>query len=449
MKINERTMFGQTVYDVLEQGPDGRSHVDRTIYVPFVKVALPDCRTVYIIYDEDMRPISSIYRFLNEKGHAGTSQNTLERKVTSLRYLVAFCELHFLRDFHIPEHLCPAFIDFIYGEPRRMSSSVRGHFLDIVSFFRFLRYDSSSEPLMEFDGKTVIQMGADGLSHPVKMRSYRYSPAVNHDKNKLCPLHVSVHEYYKLLKVIKDAGDFTVCIMVTLEFYSGRRVGELLGLTVEDLSTCVDTETGEVSPCIFVRNRVGDGRRRSAKRRIIPNSVADYASRSYIQEYSSPYGCFVIENSMNELLHMYYKKVHGNAQHNSPGYYAQAEADIVDPKRFHSDWGLDRNHFFFLNSFGAPLTYGTLYKRLMKYYALAGVPVGHGKSPNHGFRHGLGYLMRQEMGVSSEKIAAMLGHRGTGSVDVYANADVMTIARLNDDVSKFISGQLDSLPEKI
>ena len=447
MNIYERTLFGQTVYDVLEQGPDGRSRVTRTIYVPFVKVKLPDRRIVYIIYDEEMCPISPIYRFLNEKGQAGKSPNTLERKVSSLRYLVAFCELHLLRDFHIPEHLCADFIDFIYGEPRRMSSSVRGNFLDIVTFFKFLRYDS--EPFMEYDGKTVIQMGADGLSRPVKFRSYRYSPAVNHDKNKLCPLHVSVREFYKLLKVIKDAGDFTVCIIVTLEFYTGRRVGELLGLTVEDLSSCVDTETGEVSPCIYLRNRVGDGRRRSAKKRLIPKSVADYSSASYTQEYASPFGCFVLENAMSVLLHKYYDRVHGDAQLNSPAYYAQAEADIVDPMRFHSEWGLDRNHYFFLDSRGSSLSYGALYRRLMKYYALAGVPVGHGKSVNHGFRHGLGYLMRQEMGVSSEKIAAMLGHKGTGSVDVYANADVMTIARLNDEVSKFISGQLDSLPSTL
>ena len=145
----------------------------------------------------------------------------------------------------------------------------------------------------------------------------------------------------------------------------------------------------------------------------------------------------------------YYNKYHVWAMNEAPGYYSTGEADIVNPETFLSDWHLDKNHYFFLDSRGGPLTYAAWYKRLIRYCRTAGVYVGAGKSPDHSFRHGLGFIMRQEMHCSDEDIAYALGHKGTSSVDIYANADIFTISALNNRVMQFISGKIDSLKKEL
>ena len=448
MFIIEKKHQHQSTFDVCERGLDGRVTVLKTLYVYFVQTTNSNGEPRYIIYDEDLCPIHSIYVYLNW-GLKYLDISTIYRAVTPLRLLVAFCQAHHLKDFIIPELYCSDFIDFLYRNDHTLRSTAAAYFNDIKRFMCFIRHDD--DPIMAHTSRITWMTGADGVNRPHYFEEYKYAPKRNPERDLICPAHNTIKEFYLLQNTMAeklfrngDQGDIAGCIIVILLFKMGRRIGEVLGLTIEDISSFVDSETGEVSHCIYLRNRIHDEIGQHAKNRDSPYDKKEYKNKEYIISYNSPRNRIKLEEDIFQLIKAYIETVHARAENEKPEMYETAIADIINPTQFAADWGLEKNHYLFLNSMGGKLKKGTWYKRILQYYRESNVALGYGKSPNHAFRHGIAFIMRHQMHKSTREIADFLGHKNEQSAEVYAKADFNTIAQLGHIVQLYIDHEIES-----
>lgn len=443
MALVQRKERHQTVFDVVEKGPDGRNYVVRTIHAYYAKVRLKD-GVRHIIYGEDMHPIRPIYQYLNTGKRKRMSPNTTEHSVTALRLLVVFCEAYSIKDYKIPEIYCQDFVDFLSrGEGVRISSAAV-YFNDIKTFFiDCLKYDK--EPLLAYSVRHTTRNEEDDNVRSKEYKDYKYAPKPR--KNTVCPSHNTVKHFADLIKVMRKAGDTTGCIIILLEFFHGKRQGETLGLTIEDISTYVSEETGEVMKCMYLRNRTTDVVGRWAKNRNHPSSQKTYKTRDYVDEYNLPRNCILLDDYTYELIKSYIEVEHARLSKKYPKKYSTSKADTVNPDKFKEEWGMDQNHYLFLDSLGGALTKAAWNKRLRQYYIKANIPLGYGKSINHSWRHTLAYIMLHVLKMSEQEVADMLGHLGTSTVKVYTKADREKIAELCRKVYEYIFHEIESFED--
>ncbi len=439
MFITEEKHHYQTVFNICKRDSSGNVIVERTLQVVFAITKIGDGKKVYLIYDEQMCPIPEIFNYLNFK-RSPHAENTILRSITPLRLLVAFCTAIGVTDFRIPETLCEDFIRFLHRGGKVGTDTAAQYFSDIRLFLEYLKRDSTTDPILSYTEHTRFSTGADGVSRPEHFRKYDFSPSRYYGRDRYSPPHNSKEDFNKILEVASNKKDFAGILILMLEFLMGRRCGEVLGLTIEDLSTHYDPDTQEKTHCLYIRNRLTDRTGQFAKRHNHPKAQKDYKSKDYVREYESPRGCIMLEKDIYDLLKNYIQSRHKEARKNYPQNYAKGIADIVNPDQFKEDWGRETNNYYiFLNNKGAPLTKAAWNKRLRQYYELANIPYGNGRSINHAWRHTVAYIMAHNLKRSKEEIADFLGHRSTATVAVYTKADYSTIGKVGHEVYEYLT----------
>lgn len=446
--IKEHIRQHQNTFDVCERSNDGRLKVVRELRVRYARTTNKDGEIRHIIYDEQMRPIQPIYRYLNV-GLAKLTPDTIVISVSPLRLLVAFCEAYGLKDFYIPELYCEDFVEFLYRNDKTQSTTAALYFQKIRGFLSYIGHDE--DPIMAHTACSTWTDGADGRPREATYKNYKYAPKRDNERDMVFPEHNTVKDFYDIENVMRThegrfvKGDVTGCILIGMELMMGRRRGELLGVTIEDISTKVDEKTGEIMHVLYLRNRVTDVSGQFAKTRKHPKSVAYYKNLDYIRSYKHPRNCIWLSDELYRLIKAYIETEHRLASERHPEHYATAVADIVNPEQFAKDWGMEENHYLFLNYWGGRLKKDAWRLRLLEYYRLAGIPVGHGKSPNHSWRHTAAWILRHMLHKSTREIADYLGQKRTASAEVYAKADFESITELNAIVQKYIRHELEEL----
>jgi len=433
--IEEHTTLHQSAYDICSRDKNGHKVVHRTIYARYAKVPMPNGTVRHIIYDEQMCPIEPICHYLKERAKK-YSPNTVERCVAALRLLVVFCEAHGINDFMIPDEMCNEFVEFLRRGGKVTSGTAAEYFNDVKGFL--IDSGHKNDPLMAATTKIRYSEGADGKIRPEEHLAYVYAPKRSHEREKVSPPHNSLNDYFSMLTEIRKKGDAAGCIILIMLFLLGRRIGEVLGLTIEDVSTRVDESTGEIQHCLYLRDRCTDITGQFAKNRFIPKTTNDYKSNDYIDLYNLPRDCIIIEGWMYELIKEYILTKHQEAAMKHPQKYKNAKADIVNPDKFQEEWGLEENHYLFLDNNGSCLRKHAWNKRMHQYFQLAKIPLGRGKGINHSWRHTLGYIMRHELHMKQYQIAAVLGHMNPNSSEVYAKGDYKDIVEWQGMICRYV-----------
>ena len=431
--IQIRAVGNQTVFDITTRDAEGHTVVLRTVRVPYAPVRISGGKTRHIIYDEDCNVRREVYRYLNFHMD-GYSANTIKRIVTALRLFIAFLEINRLPDYMLPEEDYPYF-EYFLRRSAPSASSIAGYLADIRGFLKYIKHDNDA--LLRSRMKTTFFPGADGIPRPTVVKEYLNTPSTAFAKDRVFPEHNTVAEFFKLFKVMRDAGDVAGCIMIFL-MIMGRRIGEVLNLTVEDVSKNVDTETGEITNCLFYRHRRDTTPDASAKNRTHVTDQKYYSSRDYIEEYMHPFNCRYISPTIDKMIRDYVSVAHFAAARDHAKDYAKTVVDVVNPEKFREEWDMPANHWLFLNERGGRLTRAAWCKRLARYYELAGVSRGFGKSLNHAFRHGSAYIQKYLMQMNDTEIADMLGHFNLASTRIYSKADFSKLAKLQEKVLDFI-----------
>ena len=234
------------------------------------------------------------------------------------------------------------------------------------------------------------------------------------------PAYISMGEYRALLDVVPEGSADR--IVERLAFEHGLRIGEILGLTLEDL--CQERlKDGSSDYCVKLRDRVSDRKGQRAKSLPFkPRSVEEYSSPSYRTRNVGYQLVFISEDLYFEILD-YAERAHSAAA-SKPG-YALSIADTAD--------GRPDNHYLLLNSRGGALSASLWNKRQRAHFRAAGIPVDEGvrqSNLNHRLRHGYAMFLTRDLGLDEFAVRTLMRHKSFASTEVYLKATPDDIHKL-------------------
>ena len=393
----------------------------------------------FLLYNSDMVVDSEAFNYINvvisERSH-----NTQIKAVEALKFLLAFEELI---GKSLPDFL-PADVTslkyFLHGySPEgqtytlnlttvRSNDTVNGYLSVYRGFLQYLGIDN--HPLFQTSAKLSKSFQTPEM-HAIKSKSYRTSER-SPKKFVEVPKYISVDEFVKILEYVRANYPLAVEIIIRLMYQCGLRIGEVLGLTADDLvmlksdalpqRTAYDYQSSYV-PIAFLRNRVSDTKDRLAKSCMKVVSKRQYQTEDY-NTYNYGYQFVVVPQDLFDLINEYIESEHVAARENSHDrYYEKTIADRVRP----SEDGEDDNYYIFINSIGTPLSVVSWNTTLREIFDRVGIVVDSNKRKNnlnHRFRHGFAMFNVLYCHTDAATLADLLRHRSLGSVMCYYNPTI-------------------------
>jgi len=275
------------------------------------------------------------------------------------------------------------------------------------------------------------------------LHGYRISESVP-KKYLEVPRYISVEEFIKIIKQIRNKYTIQEEIIIRLMFQLGLRIGEVLGLTSDDLKTIkVD---GNYYPMIFLRNRVSDNKKYQSAKSCM--KVAD-SSQYKTQDYKTAnYGYQKISctDDLFELINKYIEDKHSFCFNKHPDNYEKyMTADRVRrPFKFEQS-----NYYVFINSIGRRLSQTSWNVILRKILLEVDLNIDRDikkHNLNHRFRHGFAMFNIRYLNANILQLQERLRHKSVQSVYKYYRPTTSDAIKMK---MEFANSLQDIFPELI
>ena len=384
-----------------------------------------------LLFDNNGNVIRDAYRYLNHE-RKDQSINTRLRTASTLRVLYSFLELYACNLTKLDNKAISQLKEFLLGGTRkgieyrfinltrRNNETVNSCLTLYRNYLEFLGINN--KVLTKTRNVNVESIDPVGLGQTTYNSYKKYVVNLNTAARKqTVPMYIKEDEFEKIIDVIKTSKKYNKKtkkiekkygireeILVRLMFENGLRIGEALGLTLEDI--------GEDR--IYIRNRLSDKAYQKAKTAMQVNNKDDYKVDGY-NDYR--YGYFIIRPKRRTLskINRYLQEVSLPylSEKSKVNYLKNAKADTVgDGSNLEGD-----NYYIFLNSQASPLTFNGWNKILREIFEEVGLIVDketREHNLNHRFRHGFAMKLRKE-GKSALEIKDALKNHSIGSVSCY------------------------------
>ncbi len=435
--ITEKKL-GNEVYYIKTVTDDSRIISEQRIH-PQSAVVSRNGKDYYLLYNSDMEVDSKAFTYINVS-ISERSHNTQIKAVEALKFLVAFEELvgkplevflpaditslkYFLHGYAPEGQTCTMDLTTV-----RSNVTVNGYLSVYRGYLQFLGIDK--HPLFQTTAKQSRPFqGAD--KYTMKSQAYRANDRTP-KKFVEVPKYISVDEFIKILEYVRAKYDAEVEIIIRLMYQCGLRIGEVLGLTADDLTmmktddlpqrTAYDYKSSYV-PIAFLRNRVSDTQYQNAKSCMKVVSKRQYQTEDY-NTYNYGYQFVIVPQDLFDLINEYIEKQHVLAREKSHNrYYEKTLADRVRPAEDYED----DNYYIFINSKGTPLSASSWNQTLREIFSAVGIIVDKNKRKNnlnHRFRHGFAMFNVIYCHTDAATLADLLRHRSLGSVMCYYNPTI-------------------------
>lgn len=441
MKTVEETRLRRgTSYEV--RRADGQSSA---VNVTCSRIDL-DGREVFVFYDSDVSTVlMEPSKFVTEDLR-WESVNTRLQAVSAMRLLFDFCEIVDLPFRSWDLGVSRAFMQFMRGlisdgvECRFRLVTVRSEGT-VAAYLKYVRRFAKSLHLEHSPFLEAGKCKLDIVSGSTRIAVHRLSADVRESYE--APMYISLDEYRRVLDTIEssplgsgDPGEARA--IVRLMFEHGLRIGEVLGLTLEDLSSSSD-RNGLNHYSVVLRNRCSDREWQSAKTLMPVTDKRQYRSVDYRKLNVGRQVVYISE----DLYFCICEYLEGTERLRD-AHPDRSEADSVK-----GDGG--NNEYIFLNSLGRPLSQNLWDKRLRTIMLEAGLSVDEGKRKtnlNHRFRHGFGmFLQRSATNAKGNRLDAyevmhLMRHRSLSSTDVYMKPTEDDIRDLQESITGEIEKEL-------
>ena len=283
LKISERTDKRTLIMDLIDFTDDGTVSMKHTESFSLYGITEGAPVVKYMLYDSDMEPISSAYRFLNEY-HFHSSESTRKKYAYALRFFHCYCALLSFNPFEMTYAQFLELRDYMQGigklanaaSLQRDGESVNQFIGMLRGYFTFMGVNC---PYL-FDSKMVTRTTEnkdEGYSADMRNVSYKSNLKTAPERSQV-PKHLKPDEFLRLLKVIRNHGDKQAEEIVKLEYLGSLRIGEVMGLTLEDF----EVEKDYVK--LLIRNRVSDKDYQHAKYRMTVKEPQEYRLKRYTED---------------------------------------------------------------------------------------------------------------------------------------------------------------------
>ncbi len=420
--IRERIQGKRKYFERIMASSEGQSETCQKVEYRLVKAA-KDGKEYFVLYDDEMASISAFFRFINiEMSHL--SYNTREQAAHAIRQLYCYLSLTRLDIKKLKKRDILNLQYFLLGyspsggtysfqlNSKRKNNTVNDYISIYRSYFRFLGIECTY--LME--GKTTEYLSQNVLGDLVSRKVVSHSASLKEGTPvRRVPKYINVEEFGKIINVIRDDKNPTGEIIVRLMYEYGLRLGEVLGISNEDVTE--KNIDGELRPVIFIRNRASDNKKfQSAKTLMKVNDTDTYDSPNYKQEKIG-YEIIYITEDFYELLNDFIETVLTSAK--QKGRIDRSVADTVRKKHH-----VPENHYIFLNKVSAPISAKTWNTYLKTVYERAGIHVDKEVKKhnlNHRFRHGFAMFQVKYRNTNAFELKEMMRHASISSTMVYYN----------------------------
>lgn len=415
-KNGPQSIFIKTILD-----NDNNAVSKRTVTIPLYQVE-KDGFIYFVLYNDNMEVISDAYEYLNFT--LRESPLTSRRKAAfSLRFLYCFLSLSKYDIKKIDDKILKELLFFLRGinsnpkqyemKTQRSANTVNGY----LSVYRtyFINCKIKCDALFKSHiTQSTSNIGSDFTS-TVERKKYDNNLKTSKVNLDTVPKYISPEDFKKLYKLSIENKDKTAKLIMHLMYGYGLRLGEVLGLTMEDITEVYDHN--ELVPVLLLRNRMSDSKFQFAKN--LPHVIdkKQYSSTDYRKAKTQ----IIITYALYEELLEYIEEIHANAIEKYEDNYNAGIADIVSVKN-----KPESNHYVFLNRYGKILSDQTWNNSLRKYFNDAGIPLDLDVRENnlsHRFRHGFAMFHARfsKHPVDVLSLQKLMRHKSVSSTMVYFN----------------------------
>jgi len=415
-KLGPQSVFYKKILDVI-----GTEISTRKIALPLYK-AEQNGYTYFLLYDYKMQIISSVFEYLNYELQISPF-TTRSKAAHALRFLYCFLELSGYSVTEVDETVLDQLISFLKGinggpeqhsmKTLRASDTINGYLSVYRDYFKAM--DIPSRALFRHHTVNAKTSISKDFNTTTQFTKYENNLKTSKHVADTVPKYISPSDFKKLFKLVLQKKDKTAKIILHLAYGYGLRLGEILGITMEDIQEVSDN--GKLIPVITLRNRISDNRFQFAKGLMHVIDKRQY----YSKEYLASRWRITITYDFYEQLLKYIEEKHVHLQEAYPDNYEKSQADIVSYR--------DRpecNYYVFLNKYGRVFSDQTWNKQLRDYFGEAGIPVDVRLRENnltHRFRHGFAMFHARfsPHPVDALVLQKMMRHASISSTMVYYN----------------------------
>lgn len=424
-----------------------------------------------ILYDSNLAPISPAFEFINSK-LANKSPNTKIQAASNLKLLYSYLELFNLDIFELEARDVSNLINFLTGyspegavisfnlKTVRNAKTVNSILSLCRSYVKYL--EISSSPLLSVDSRKASNYYSSG---DVMITQTPYEHRSKTRKKARVPKYITPEQFEKIINLIRSEYTPREECIIRLMFEGGLRIGEVLGLTAEDLKVeeFTDSRTHKKfsSGVVYIRNRLTDETYQCAKGRIHPKNKRSYKTGMYKDDVMEAYVSVELIDCINDYINDYHtsdidrrkhiKKSTENPKSNKRSVMSKTKfddnyskyviTDIVNPQLYVYDDGtsIEENYYVFINSLGKPLNKNTWNDTLREIFNKCNIHVDADRrrnNLNHRFRHGFAMFLVKYKHINALDLMKLMRHRGLSSTMVYYQPTDDDIAKLHEDFSK-------------
>ena len=392
-------------------------------------------RPYWLFYDNWWNPVIDVCYYLNHY-RIGKSENTVRRDGQALKLLYAFQDIVGVnaKDFTLKD--VENLKIFLEGAQIRgrdiictgLTSRDRDTINGCLAIYReFLKCLGVTEGyLME---KSTIGYYPAINDSTVDFPAEKYASNYKSGRNEMLSVsrYITREEYARIIKVIRSNPKYTFRdeMIVRLMYQFGLRIGEVLGLTEEDVIYYEFHEAPRWG--LYIRNRASDSHlSQSSKSTLKVSDKSQYLTKAYRNTDVSAQKVRITKKMYDDLFELISMTKQADYKH-----YDEAAADTVNPKFIGKG---DRrrelpsdNRYLFVNEQGRVLTQTRWNQILRGIFLEAGVYVDTGVRKvnlSHRFRHGYAMEMirsTEEKGrrITLEELMKLMRHRSIASTIIY------------------------------
>ena len=403
--------------------------------------------TYFVLYDDEMNLIKPFYQYLNFTLRE-SPLTTRSKTAFSIRLLYCFLALHKYDIRQINPIRLRELTFFLRGintnpeeysmKTQRSNSTVNGY----LSTYRTYFVDAKIKCDALFKSHTVNSSSTIGeFTSNVERKVYDNNLRTSNPNADSVPKYISPEEFKKLYQLALDKKDTTAALIMHLMYGYGFRLGEVLGLTIEDITE--RREHGKYIPVIYLRNRMSDKKFQFAKN--LPHVIDKRQYRT--ADYSHANTRVTITYDLYEKLIDYVENIHPIAIEKYPNNYDAGYADVASI--------YDRpetNHYVFLNRYGKVLSDQTWNNCLKKYFIEAGIPLDREFRENnlsHRFRHGFAMFHAHfsKHPVKVLDLQKLMRHKAVSSTMVYYNPTIEDELKITEEFQEEFYSMMPELKE--
>lgn len=366
------------------------------------------------------------------------SRNTAVQAVSALKALTNYCEIINtpFEAFDISQ--ARSFLMFLRGtlgegieyafrlSTQRSEGTISAYLKHIRRYARWRGVGNS--PFLQ-PKRSVIGGSAVFVKEP--NGTHRLKADIREDKE--APRYISLDEYHRIMGVIEQDWTTTEKSIVRLMFEHGLRIGEVLGLTTEDLEWS-ETPDGTPRYAVILRNRATDRFDQHAKTLMKISDGKEYQSADYRKRNYGYQRVFISEDLFFLL-----------AEHAETTLSEDNTENFADSVK-----GDDGNQYLFTNTLGRPLSSNLWNKRLRKIMIDAGVSVdkeARKTNLNHRFRHGYAMFLTRSATKNGRhfdefEVMTLMRHRSLSSTQIYHRPTSEDIRELQEEVIGALADEL-------